>query len=98
MQNIPDEQPVEGLPSFRTLFVARAGYIFVAADWSSMEMRAAAHVAAEEAMTQAFERGEDLHALTARNMLGLNAAGWLSLPEDGGVRPDPRPDHSEGVD
>ena len=82
MQNIPDEQPVEGLPSFRTLFVARPGYVFVAADWSSMEMRAAAHIAADEAMTRAFERGEDLHALTARTMLGLDEAGWLSLPED----------------
>ena len=40
------------------------------------------HVAAEEAMTQAFERGEDLHALTARTMLGLDEAGWLGLPED----------------
>jgi len=82
MQNMPDAQPVEGLPSFRTLFVARADYTLVAADWSSMEMRAAAHVAAEEAMTQAFERGEDLHALTARTMLGLDEAGWLGLPED----------------
>ena len=33
-------------------------------------------------MTRAFERGEDLHALTARTMLGLDEAGWLSLPED----------------
>ena len=57
MQNIPDEQPVEGLPSFRTLFVARPGYVFVDADWSSMEMRAAAYIAADEAMTRAFERG-----------------------------------------
>ena len=80
MQNIPDEQPVEGLPSFRTLFVARPGYVFVAADWSSMEMRAAAHIAADEAMTRAFERGEDLHALTARTMLGLDEAGWLACP------------------
>jgi DNA polymerase-1 len=82
MQNIPDAQPVEGLPSFRTLFVARAGYVFVAADWSSMEMRAAAYVAADETMTRVFERGEDLHVLTARTMLGLDEAGWLSLPED----------------
>ena len=81
MQNIPDTQPVEGLPSFRTLFVAQEGYVFVAADWSSMEMRAAAHVAADEAMTEAFGRGEDLHALTARTMLGLDEAGWLALPE-----------------
>ena len=78
MQNIPDMQPVEGLPSFRTLFVARPGYVFVAADWSSMEMRAAAHIAADETMTRAFERGEDLHALTARTMLGLDEAGWLA--------------------
>ena len=82
MQNIPDTQPVEGLASFRTLFGARPGYIFVAADWSSMEMRAAAFIATETAMTQAFERGEDLHALTARTMLGLDEAGWLSLPKD----------------
>ncbi len=82
MQNIPDAQPVEGLPSFRTLFVARAGYVFVAADWSSMEMRAAAYVAVDETMTRVFERGEDLHALTARTMLGLDEAGWLSLPKD----------------
>ena len=82
MQNIPDTQPVEGLPSFRTLFVARTGYGFVAADWASMEMRAAASIATETAMTQAFERGEDLHALTARTMLGLDEAGWRLLPED----------------
>jgi DNA polymerase-1 len=82
MQNIPDAQPVEGLPSFRTLFVARPGYVFVAADWASMELRAAAFVAEDDAMTRAFERGEDLHALTARTMLGLDQAGWLGLPEE----------------
>ncbi len=82
MQNTPDMQPVTGLPSFRTLFVARTGYRFVAADWSSMEMRAAAHVAADETMMRAFERGEDLHALTARTMRGLDEAGWLDLPEE----------------
>ena len=82
MQNMPDEQPVDGLPSFRTLFVARAGTSFVAADWSSMEMRAAAHVAADETMTRVFERGEDLHALTARTMLRLDEAGWRGLPEE----------------
>ena len=82
MQNIPDEQPVEGLPSFRTLFVARPGYVFVAADWSSMEMRAAAHISGETAMTAAFERAEDLHTLTAKTMLRLNDPdNWLSMPE-----------------
>jgi DNA polymerase-1 len=82
MQNIPDTQPVEGLPSFRTLFVAREGYTFVGGDWTTMEMRAAAHIAADEAMTQAFERGEDLHARTARTMLRLDEAGWLDLPKN----------------
>ena len=82
MQNIPDEQPVEGLPSFRTLFVARPGYVFVDADWSSMEMRAAAYISGETAMTPAFERAEDLHTLTAKTMLRLNDPdGWLSMPE-----------------
>ena len=57
MQNIPDEQPVEGLPSFRTLFVARPGYVFVDADWSSMEMRAAAYHCGGRGHDAAFERG-----------------------------------------
>jgi DNA polymerase-1 len=47
-----------------------------------MEMRAAAHVAADEAMTRAFERSEDLHAVTARTTLGLDEAGWQDLPEE----------------
>ena len=82
MQNIPDTQPVEGLPSFRTLFVARPGHVLVAADWATMEMRAAAFNTAEAAMTRAFERGDDLHALTARTMLRLDEDAWLSLPKD----------------
>jgi DNA polymerase I len=82
MQNIPDVQPVEGLPSFRTLFVAKPGYVLVDADWSSMELRAAAWVSGDEDMTGAFERGDDLHALTARTMLGLDEAGWSALPEE----------------
>jgi DNA polymerase-1 len=82
MQNIPDAQPVEGLPSFRTLFVAQEGHVLAAADWATMEMRAAAFITGDVAMTQAFEAGADLHALTARTMLGLDEAGWQSLPKD----------------
>ncbi|UZF90649.1 DNA polymerase [Bosea sp. NBC_00550] len=82
MQNVPDKQPVDGLPSFRTLFVAKPGYVLVAGDWSSMEMRAAACITNEENMTEAFARGEDLHVLTARTMLGLGEDEWLALPEE----------------
>jgi DNA polymerase-1 len=82
LQNIPDTQPVAGLPSFRTLFVARTGHVLVAADWATMEMRAAAFITGDAAMTRAFEAGKDLHALTARTMLGLDEAGWLGVPKN----------------
>ena len=72
MQQIPDEQRIPGLPSFRTLFVAKPGCTLIVADWASMEMRAAAYISGDATMTRAFERGEDLHRLTAATMLRVD--------------------------
>ena len=61
----PDD-PVD----FRALFVPEPGYAIVVADYSSMELRAAAHIYGDPAMTRAFEEGQDLHYLTAARMTG----------------------------
>jgi DNA polymerase-1 len=44
--------------------------LLIVADYSSMELRAAAHIAGDPAMTEAFKRGDDLHRITAGRMAG----------------------------
>jgi DNA polymerase-1 len=53
---------------FRALFKATPGYLYVGADFSSMELRAAAWISGDRVMTAAFRDGEDLHRLTASRM------------------------------
>ena len=42
--------------------------MLICADYASMELRAAAHIFGDSAMTSAFEQGLDLHAITAARM------------------------------
>ena len=51
--------------SFRGCVVAPEGWVFLDADYSQMELRLAAAVAKDEAMSQAFIDGKDLHTATA---------------------------------
>ena len=64
----PNLQQIPQDPRFRALFVAEPGNVLICADYSSMELRAAAHIFADPAMTSAFEEGQDLHAITAARM------------------------------
>ena len=64
----PNLQQIPRDKRFRALFVAAPGNILIAADFSSMELRAAAHISGDRAMTEAFERGDDLHRITAADM------------------------------
>lgn len=52
-------------------FVAEKGYKFLSFDYSQMELRLAAHVANELQMQEAFERGEDIHKITAAVVFGI---------------------------
>jgi DNA polymerase-1 len=47
------------------------GKVLVKADYSQVELRIAALVANEERMVEAFRRRQDLHALTAKRVLGV---------------------------
>jgi DNA polymerase-1 len=55
---------------FRALFVPDPGNLLAVADFSSMELRAAAAISGDRAMTEAFRRGEDLHRITAARVSG----------------------------
>jgi DNA polymerase-1 len=55
---------------YRACLTAPAGRVLVKADYSQIELRIAAKVAGERKMLACYRAGEDLHALTARLILG----------------------------
>jgi DNA polymerase-1 len=61
LQNIP--------PELRRYFVAPSGRKLLIADYKQIELVTAAVVAGEEKLLEAFRRGDDVHALTARAIL-----------------------------
>src|SRR5438270_9408306 len=58
----------------RSAFVAEPGSRLVSADYSQVELRILAHVSGEPKLREAFERNEDIHAATAAEVLGKDAA------------------------
>ena len=69
LQNIPIRTEV-GRP-VRGCFVAARGARLLSADYSQVELRILAHVADEERLRSAFERGEDIHATTAAEVFDI---------------------------
>jgi DNA polymerase-1 len=65
----PNLQNLPGGP-YRRCFRAPGGRVLVKADYSQIELRIAAKIADDRAMLDAYDRGDDLHTLTARKMLG----------------------------
>jgi DNA polymerase-1 len=53
----------------RSAFVAEDGFLLLSADYSQAELRILAHTSAEPKLIEAFERGEDIHAATAAEIL-----------------------------
>ena len=54
----------------RSAFAASIGNVLVIADYSQIELRAAAYFSADKRMIEAFIKGEDLHTKTASIVLG----------------------------
>jgi len=59
----------------RAAFIAEPGNVLVAADYSQIELRLLAHIADVEALKAAFQRGDDIHAMTASEMFGVPIEG-----------------------
>lgn len=68
-----DMQQVPRDPFIRSIFGAREGYVLLDADYSQVELRVAAMISGDTAMTEAYRRGDDLHTLTASAVTGKPA-------------------------
>jgi DNA polymerase-1 len=56
---------------YRRCVAAPLGRVLVKADYSQIELRIAAKVSGDQALLEAYKRGDDLHTLTARSVLGI---------------------------
>ncbi|MDP5103197.1 MAG: DNA polymerase I [Erythrobacter sp.] len=68
LQNIPVRTAIGR--QIREAFVPEPGCVLLAADYSQIELRLAAHMAGVDTLKEAFAEGEDIHARTAREMFG----------------------------
>jgi DNA polymerase-1 len=63
----------------RAAFIPEAGWRFVAADYSQIELRILAHLSAEPAIIESFQRGEDIHTRTACEVFKVEPGAVTSL-------------------
>ena len=70
LQNIPVRTAMGR--EIRRAFIARPGYVLVDADYSQIELRLLAHLSGDEAMCDAFIRGQDIHTRTAAEVYGVS--------------------------
>jgi DNA polymerase-1 len=63
LQNIPIRSDVG--QQIRRAFVAKPGHVFLAADYSQVELRILAHVSQDAALLDAFRQDQDIHRTTA---------------------------------
>ena len=68
LQNIPIRTVIGR--QIREAFVPEDGNVLLAADYSQIELRLAAHMADVPTLKEAFAAGEDIHARTAKEMFG----------------------------
>ena len=69
LQNIPIRTP-EGR-KIRKAFVPDKDHVFIAADYSQIELRIMAHLSQDKRLLEAFDSGEDIHSITAASVFGL---------------------------
>ena len=69
LQNIPIRN-AEGR-RIRQAFVAPAGNVILAADYSQIELRIMAHLSADQGLSQAFAENQDIHRATAAEVFSL---------------------------
>jgi DNA polymerase-1 len=69
LQNVPIRSELGR--RIRQAFIPEEGWRFLAADYSQIELRILAHLSGEEALIEAFRRGEDIHARTASEVFNV---------------------------
>lgn len=71
LQNIPIRS-AEG-QRIRQAFVAESGHLFLAADYSQIDLRVLAHYSHDDALLQAFRDNQDVHSLTAAEIFRVHS-------------------------
>ncbi len=69
LQNIPTRSELGR--TVKTAFSAGEGSVFLAVDYSQIELRLLAHLSGDEQLVRAFNEGEDFHAETAARVFGV---------------------------
>jgi len=75
LQNIPIRSEMGR--RIRRAFVAEQGNKIISADYSQLELRLLAHITQDPVMLEAFQKGEDIHARTARLVFGAKTDAEL---------------------
>jgi len=71
LQNIPIRTELGR--EIRRAFIADEGHVLISADYSQIELRVLAHLSGDEALVDAFQRGEDIHDRTALKVFGADS-------------------------
>jgi DNA polymerase I len=71
LQNIPIRTELGR--QIRGAFAADPGSVLISADYSQIELRVLAHLSGDEALIEAFRRGEDIHDRTALKVFGISS-------------------------
>ncbi len=69
LQNIPIRTELGR--EIRAAFTAEPGHLLLAADYSQIELRLLAHFSKDRLLVEAFNRGDDIHTLTASQVFGV---------------------------
>jgi len=72
LQNIPVRGELG--KQVRQAFIAPPGSCLVAGDYSQIDLRALAHLSQDESLLSAFHRDEDIHAVTAARLFGVDVS------------------------
>ena len=71
LQNIPIRTELGR--EIRRAFIADPGSVLISADYSQIELRVLAHLSGDEALIEAFRRGDDIHDQTAVRVFGADS-------------------------
>jgi DNA polymerase-1 len=69
LQNIPIRTELGR--EIRAAFIAEPGCLLLSADYSQVELRLLAHFSRDPLLLEAFQRGDDIHTLTAAQVFGV---------------------------
>ena len=77
LQNIPTRLPLGSM--IRKVFVPEEGFVFLDSDYSQIELRVLAHMSGDEILINAYNKNDDIHAITASEVFDVPLSSVDSL-------------------